>query len=158
MAGLHYDSLADLPPKFQAQAGGKMMKANKYRNEKTTVAGIRFDSKREAARFQELREAQSLGIISDLQLQRDFTLQEAYTLPNGDRIRAIRYRADFVYIVARTEFTTGDVIAAQASDLAYWKSAGAGTQIIEDAKGARTREYILKKKLMAGKGYQIREV
>ncbi len=32
-----------------------------------------------------------------MRLQQDFTLQEAYTTPDGRRIRAIRYCADFCY-------------------------------------------------------------
>ena len=37
------------------------------------------------------------GLIRELRLQQDFTLQEAYTTPDGRRIRAIRYCADFCY-------------------------------------------------------------
>lgn len=58
--------------------------------------GIRFDSKKEAGRFRELQAMLQAGLIRELRLQQDFTLQEAYTTPDGRRIRAIRYCADFV--------------------------------------------------------------
>ena len=70
---------------------------DRYHNEKTENSGIRFDSKKEAARFDTLRLRMAAGEIRNLKLQQDFTLQEAYTLPNGERVRAIRYRADFCY-------------------------------------------------------------
>ena len=45
-------------------------------------------------------------------------------------------------------------------DMEYWRRVGAGATVIEDVKsaGTRTRVYINKKKLMAEKGYSIREV
>lgn len=52
--------------------------------------GIRFDSKKEAGRFRELQAMLQAGLIRELRLQQDFTLQEAYTTPDGRRIRAIR--------------------------------------------------------------------
>ena len=36
-------------------AGGLNMDGNKYRNKKTTVDGVTFDSAKEARRYQELR-------------------------------------------------------------------------------------------------------
>lgn len=72
----------------------------KYRNnptERVTSSGavIRFDSQKEARRYDHLILRQQGGEIRDLRLQVDFTLQEAYTDQEGRRIRAIRYRADF---------------------------------------------------------------
>ena len=37
------------------------------------------------------------GTIRDLRLQPEYTLVEAYTTPDGKRVRAERYRADFSY-------------------------------------------------------------
>ena len=105
--GLHYKSLADLPPGIRQQVAGKVAaraaaavagrRESKYHNEPVTVKGIRFDSKKEARRYLQLTDAVREGLISDLRLQQDFTLQEAYTTPEGQRIRAIRYKADFTY-------------------------------------------------------------
>ena len=68
---------------------------SKYRNKKTTVNGIAFDSQKEAARFQELLLMQEAGEITGLRLQPEFTLQEAFTTLQGERVRAVKYRADF---------------------------------------------------------------
>lgn len=150
MAGLVFESLADLPAGVREQAARKLMDGkrtspaaatsegqskSKYHNEPMTVAGIRFDSKKEARRYEQLMIQLQLGIIRDLRLQQDFTLQEAYTTPEGFRVRAIRYKADFVYTVCET-----------------------CEQVIEDAKGRRTDVYQLKRKMMAKKGYDIQEV
>lgn len=118
-------------------------KPNKYHNTPTTSVGeegkeIKFDSKREAAHFDELMLLLRAGVISDLRLQQDFTLQEAYTLPNGNRVRAIRYKADFTY---------------------YDQN---GKLVVEDVKGGnatKTRVYQIKKKMLLEKfGIEIKEV
>lgn len=142
-------SVTDLPPKYQAQAVKKYMeqqarrghmpsaaavrkqpKGTKYHNtptERVTTSGavLRFDSQKEARRYDYLIERERAGLIRDLRLQVDFTLQEAYTDTVGRRVRAIRYRADFTY-------REGDCL------------------VVEDVKsrGTRTREYLLKRKLM----------
>ena len=65
MGGLRFDSLADLPEGVRQQVAGKILKENpvagvhgqgaaKYRNRKTSVNGIVFDSQKEARRFQYL--------------------------------------------------------------------------------------------------------
>lgn len=78
------------------------------------------------------------GVIRELKLQEEFTLQNAYTTPNGERVRAIRYRADFTYIDAQ------------------------GKKIVEDVKSSHTRSlpvYRMKKKLMLERlGISIKEV
>ncbi len=158
MAGLVYESITDLPPAAREQAVRKLMEGqrtgrkpfapekaehspqegqgqSKYHNMPTVVAGIRFDSKKEARRYEYLMLQLQMGIICDLRLQQDFTLQEAYTTAEGKRVRAIRYRADFAYTVC-----------------------GTGEQVIEDAKGRRTDVYQIKQKMMAQKGYYIKEV
>lgn len=71
--------------------------ANKYGNKKAVRNGITFDSQKEAARYDQLMLLVCAGEIRDLKLQPEFTLQEAFTTPLGERVRAIRYRADFSY-------------------------------------------------------------
>ena len=154
-------NLSDLPPKYQQQAVEKYMKqqkrrgpvppaaavqntdrAAKYRNtptERVTASGavLRFDSQTEARRYDHLTLRQQAGEIHDLRLQVDFTLQEAYTDQEGRRVRAIRYRADFTY---------------RERD---------GRLVVEDVKSkpTRTREYLIKRKLMKERrGIDITEV
>ncbi len=154
-------NISDLPPKYQQQAVEKYMKqqkrqgpvppaaavqntdrAAKYRNtptERVTASGVvlRFDSQKEARRYDHLILRQQGGEIRDLRLQVDFTLQEAYTDQEGRRIRAIRYRADFTY---------------RERD---------GRLVVEDVKSrpTRTREYLIKRKLMKEqRGIDITEV
>ncbi len=164
MSGLHYDSLADLPPRIRQQVAGKVFRegspvaARKYRNEPATVKRVRFDSKKEARRYVQLMDAIRLGVICDLRLQQDFTLQEGYTTPEGERIRAIRYKADFVYTVR----WAGEYIPTGISfdDLEYWRKAGTGARVVEDAKSTATKtpQYRMKYKMMSDRGITIREV
>ncbi len=120
---------------------------SKYHSQKVSILGEVFDSKREAARYMELKELEMAGRISGLQRQKKFVLVPAQyepetTGPRGGKIkgklleREVAYYADFVYF------------DEEEKDL-----------VIEDAKGVRTPEYIIKRKLMLWlKGYRIREV
>ena len=140
MAGINF---SDLPPRYQQQAmkqlAEQMQKKqaaaeqparSKYGNVKTGRDARRFDSKKEARRFDELVIMQQAGEIKDLRLQVEFTLQAAYTTPSGERVRAIRYLADFAY---------------------YRRSGDGWEYVVEDVKSrpTRTRAYMMKKKLMA---------
>jgi hypothetical protein len=111
--------------------GGKPAKVNKYRAEKTVVDGIKFASKREAARYGELKLLLAAGRIAGLELQVVFDI-----VVNGEKV--CRYVADF----------------------AYWIPNGRGdARVVEDAKGVRTPVYRLKRALMrAVFGIEIREV
>ncbi len=98
----------------------------KYRNIKTTVDGITFDSKRESIRYCELKLLAKAKKIQNLRLQVPYVIRV-----NGEKI--CKYIADFVYVED-------------------------GQEIVEDVKGMRTREYVLKRKLMkAVFGIDIRE-
>ena len=84
----------------------------------------------------ELRQLETMGKISDLKLQHTFTLQEAFTTESGERIQAIKYIADFTYMED-------------------------GRFVVEDVKSPATRNnpvYRMKNKMMAEKGYIIREI
>lgn len=105
----------------------------KYNNKKTVVDGIAFDSKREAARYEALKEMEKEGAIYDLRLQVPYTILPSMKDADGKTIRGIKYVADFVY---RQN----------------------GEEIVEDCKGFRTDVYKMKKKLMLYKyGITIRE-
>lgn len=120
---------------------------SKYHAKKVSIQGETFDSKREARRFLELQMMEKAGRISGLQRQKKFVLVPAQyepdtTGPRGGRIkgklleREVAYYADFV----------------------YWDK-DAKEFVIEDTKGVRTPEYIIKRKLMLWiNGFQIREV
>lgn len=70
----------------------------KYRSIKTTVAGIEFDSRAEAARYTDLLLLQRAGKISGLTRQVPFVLAPPVKLHGETRTRpAIRYVADFVF-------------------------------------------------------------
>lgn len=107
----------------------------KYGNRKTTIDGIKFDSAKEAQRWSELKLLERAGEISELQRQVSFTLVPAQVDENGKVIeRPVRYVADFAY-----------------------KENGVYT--VEDAKGFRTKEYVIKRKLMLWQfGVRIKEV
>lgn len=146
-------NISDLPPKYQQQALQKLSEQrsistpaanhyarSKYGNTKTERQGLHFDSKKEAQRFDELTLMLHAGEIKDLRLQVEFTLQAAYTTPKGERVRAIRYLADFTYYR-----TAGDT----------WE------YIVEDVKSnpTRTKAYLMKKKMMADRlGLTITEI
>lgn len=106
---------------------------SKYHAQPTTRQGIRFASKKEARRYEELMLLLRAGEIRDLKLQPQYTLQESYIAPEGDRVQAIRYVADFSY-----ERRTKPDITGQE----WW------IPVVEDVKGQKTPVYELKKKLM----------
>lgn len=97
------------------------MVKRKYGNKKVTIDGIKFDSKRESIRYKELKIMQEAGLISDLELQVKFVLQDKFK-KNGKTIREISYVADFTYIEN-------------------------GKMIVEDSKGFKNQTYLLKKKM-----------
>ena len=135
-----------------AQATQKKSKYHSTPTEKTTAEGkkIRFASKLEAKRYDELMLMLKAGKIRDLKLQHDFTLQEAYTTPEGERVRAIRYKADFSYEKQCEIFNEKGFTCYGTPP---WEL------VVEDTKGVKTPEYKLKKKLFREKyGFDIREV
>ncbi|QCP82397.1 DUF1064 domain-containing protein [Alcaligenes faecalis] len=109
---------------------------SKYGNRKVTLDGYTFDSKREAMRYSQLQLLQRAGQITGLELQPRFELIPKQRRDDGKAERACEYVADFRY----TDTATGQ-------------------QVIEDAKGMRTRDYVMKRKLMLQvHGISVREV
>ena len=172
MGGLVYESINQLPPAMRQQVAVKIMatakakpvaameekKTSKYHNVKVKVDVHTFDSKKEYYRYLALMDALREGVIYDLRLQHNITLVEGYTKPDGERIRPQVYKADFTYRVnLPVPFIPTSV---SFEDLDYWRKFSNGSLIIEDvkSKGTRTQVYINKKKLMADRGYHIREV
>lgn len=117
---------------------------SKYYSQKVVVDGISFDSKKEANRFRELSLLERAGAITGLERQVKFTLIPAQYRPVFDKKtrkwkdrcveRECSYVADFVY----------------QQD---------GETIVEDTKGFKTKDYILKRKMMLYfHGITIKEV
>ncbi|MBQ0074518.1 MAG: DUF1064 domain-containing protein [Prevotella sp.] len=79
---------------------------NKYKAVKVLVDGIKFDSKKEAARYSELKILEKAGIITDLNLQQKFVLIPSqyaevtgYGKPKRKCIeKECSYIADFTYM------------------------------------------------------------
>ena len=69
----------------------KSAKPRRYRNVPVTVDGVRFDSRKEAARWGELKLLERVGEISDLQRQVPFAMKI-----NG--VLICNYVADAVYL------------------------------------------------------------
>ena len=101
------------------------MGINKYGNEKINVDGLTFDSKAESRRYKELKLLESAGEIKSLQLQPKFELVEK---TKGER--DVTYIAYFMYLEKPKE------------PLAVWQV------VAEDVKDVKTKDYIIKRKLL----------
>lgn len=122
---------------------------SKYHNKKVIIDGEVFDSKKEARRYCELTMLQKAGEIRLLQRQVKYVLippqhetferygKKGQRLKDGQRSleKECAYIADFQY---------------QTKD---------GKMVVEDTKGIRTKDYIIKRKLMLWvHGIRISEV
>lgn len=139
----------------QKGRGRQTPQRNKYNNEPTkrlTAAGnvITFASIKEAKRYDTLMLMLHGGLIKDLRLQVDFTLVEAFTKPNGERVPAMRYKADFSYKIKVDPHEQNQRGLTTAFDEPGWR------YVVEDVKSAPTRtdKYKLKRKLLYDK-YRI---
>lgn len=104
----------------------------KYGNRKVQTAdGCIHDSQKEANRWMQLKLYERAKVIKDLKRQVRYTL-----IPKQDGERACKYIADFVYTDCKS-----------------------GETIVEDTKGFKTKDYIIKRKLMLYvHGIKIKEV
>ena len=96
-------------------------KKSKYSSAKTDIDGIRFDSKKEAEFYAELKLREKAGEITHLRLQPRYLLQEAFK-HDGKQYREIEYVADFEYVEN-------------------------GVTVVVDVKGFKTAVYMIKRKL-----------
>lgn len=107
---------------------------SKYGNRKTQRDGVTFDSKKEARRWSELLLLEKAGAIQNLQRQVRYELLPSQRIDGKVVERAVHYVADFVY----------------EQD---------GAIVVEDTKGFRTADYIIKRKIMLWRyGIRISEV
>lgn len=122
-----------------------MAKANKYGSRKITRDGMTFDSLREYRRFCELSLLERAGRITDLQRQVKFVLIPAQYEPDT--------------IGKRGGVKRGKLIEREVSYIADFVYAEGGKQIVEDSKGFRTKDYIIKRKLMLWvHGIRVKEI
>lgn len=124
---------------------------SKYNSKKITRNGITFDSRKEYHRYCELLLLERAGLIADLRRQVTYELIPAQyesfprhsektgkPLKPGKRCveQSVTYIADFVYLDKQT-----------------------GQTVVEDTKGMKTKDYIIKRKLMLWvHGIKISEV
>ena len=108
---------------------------SKYHSRKITIDNQTFDSMKEFARWKDLQRLLGAGVITDLKRQVKFELIPSQKNEFGKVIeRPVTYVADFVYTKN-------------------------GKQIVEDVKGFKTKEYVIKRKLMLYvHGIRIHEV
>lgn len=113
-------------------------RTNKYKNTKTIVDGIEFDSRKEAARYKELKLLEAAGEISNLEMQVKFVLIPTQREP------------DFVGV--RGGIKKGKVIEKECSYLADFVYIRDGEVIVEDVKGYKNGSayniFKIKRKLM----------
>lgn len=111
---------------------------NKYKNTKVVVDGITFDSKKEAARYKELKLLEAAGEIFNLERQVKFVL-----IPT-------QRETDFVGV--RGGIKKGKVIEKECSYLADFVYIRDGEVIVEDVKGYKNGSayniFKIKRKLM----------
>ena len=107
---------------------------NKYHSRKITKDGMTFDSVKEYRRWCELLLLEKAGQITGLERQTAFELIPSQRINGKVAERACNYIADFVY----------------EKD---------GQMVVEDTKGFKTKDYIIKRKLMLHvHGIRISEV
>ena len=115
-------------PQLRELAGGNsragVTTRTKYGNRKTEANGFVFDSSKEAGRYRELLILQKAGIVSEIELQPRFVLQDAY-MDGPKLVRKMEYVADF-----RVTYSDGSVE-------------------VEDVKSpaTKTKTYLIKRKL-----------
>ncbi len=120
-------------------------KANKYRNKKVEINGIVYDSKKEQKRHLELLMLEQAGEITDLQRQVKFVLIPTQREPDT--------------IGARGGIHKGKVIEHECSYIADFVYKENEKTVVEDTKGFRTKDYILKRKMMLWfHGIRVKEI
>jgi len=97
----------------------------KYRNKKTILDGITFDSRKESLHYLKLKALEAAGKIHGLKMQTRFKFPI-----NGENVRYVDSKREITY-VADFDYTTSD-----------------GLWVVCDVKGFKTRDYLIKKALM----------
>ena len=115
----------------------------KYNNKKVMVDGIKFDSKKEATRYKELKTLERAGIIQDLQRQVKYVLIPAQYEPSGE-----------IYTKGKEKGKPkkGKLIERECAYYADFVYTENGKTVVEDVKGYRDGQaynlFTIKRKLM----------
>lgn len=107
---------------------------SKYKAKKVTIDGITFDSQKEGKRYRELSLLARVGKITDLQTQVKFVLIPSQYAPD--------------VIGARGGVKRGKLLEREVSYTADFVYTEDGRRVVEDTKGFKTKDYIIKRKLM----------
>lgn len=128
------------------------MSYSKYRAKRTEVDGIVFASKKEAQRYAVLKVLEKSGVISDLRIQVPYVLIPEQREPE----EWVPYKKPINGKAGR--WKPGKTIerpCVYVADFVYQQD---GQTVVEDVKGRRTKEYILKRKLLLYQyGIRIKE-
>lgn len=117
----------------------------KYHSSKVELDGLIFDSKKEANRYEFLKELENNGEIQDLQRQVKFVLIDKQCEPDT--------------IGPRGGIKKGKIIERECTYVADFVYKKNGKLVVEDTKGFRTTDYIIKRKLMLFiHGIRIQEI
>nr|DAH20738.1 MAG TPA: Endonuclease [Caudoviricetes sp.] len=126
------------------------LNSRKYRNKKVEVDGILFDSKKEANRYIELKLLKKAGEITDLKRQVRYEL-----IPRQREQSTEMYKAG----PHKGEYKPGKVVEQSCYYVADFVYKEGENIVVEDTKGMRTKDYVIKRKLMLHKyGIRIKEV
>lgn len=107
---------------------------SKYKSKKIEYNGMTFDSKKELRRYNELKVLERVGEISHLQRQVKFVL-----IPTQRTEDKIGVRGGVI---------KGKLLEKECSYYADFVYEENGETVVEDVKGMRTTEYVIKRKLM----------
>lgn len=119
---------------------------NKYHSKKTVYDGIEFDSKREAGRYAELKQLEKSGEISELELQKKFSLVPPQYAPSNEYYKSGKNKG---------QLKRGKLIERGIDYIAdFCYKDKHGNLIVEDSKGYRDpssagyAKFVIKRKLM----------
>lgn len=118
---------------------------SKYHSQKVVADGEVFDSRKECRRWQELKLLEKAGEITDLRRQVPFELLPDQREPDMIGPRGGRKKGR---IIERKAVYIADFVYKDRS----------GLEVVEDCKGMRTKDYIIKRKLILFRfGIRIKE-
>lgn len=127
-----------------------MNRKRKYGNRQVEYDGYTFDSKKEAIRWAELKLMERSGQITDLKRQIRFDLIPMLREESTER---------YVRGPKKGQLKPGKILERPTYYIADFVYTEDGKTVAEDAKGFKTKDYMLKRKMMLWiHGIRIREV
>lgn len=123
---------------------------SKYKNRKLVIGGEIFDSRKEYRRWCDLIYLQQAGEITGLRRQVSFTIIPALREPSTEFFKRGKHKGEPKpgKLVERATHYVADFVYTDKD----------GNTVVEDCKGMRTKDYVLKRKLMyAVHGIRVKE-